>query len=205
MACSSAPEKDFCSSLRRSLAAVFGFRALLRARPGLAWAALVHGAVTLLFYARYTHWEGGYCFGPRYLLPSLPGLILPLACVLDQGGRRAAKLVAPLVLVGLAVTVVGISTSFLEEQAGNPSPYYDAQFEYRMDYSLAGQVAMLQKYGGRALAGDVLPERLGLGLDFWCVFLGKAGFPRWVLVAWGGLGALLIAAGAVLGTRSRRE
>lgn len=179
------------------LAALFGFRALLRARPGLAWAALVHGGVTLLFYARYTHWEGGYCFGPRYLVPSLPGLILPLACVLDLGGRRAAKLVAPLVLAGLGVTVIGTSTSFLEEQAGNPSPYYDARFEYRLDYSLAGQVGLFRKYAGRALAGEVFPERLGLGLDFWFVFLGKAGLPRGVLLAWGGVGALLLALGAV--------
>ncbi len=179
------------------LAALFGFRALLRARPGLAWAALVHGGVTLLFYSRYTHWEGGYCFGPRYLLPSLPGLILPLAGVLDRGGRRAAQLVAPLTLAGLAVAVVGTSTSFLEEQAGNPSPYYNARFEYRLDYSLAGQFGLFQKYAGRAIAGDVLPERLGLGLDFWCVFLGKAGFPREVLVGWGSVGVLLMALGVV--------
>ncbi|HVQ29313.1 MAG TPA: hypothetical protein VMV21_07040, partial [Vicinamibacteria bacterium] len=180
------------------LAALFGFRALLRARPGLAWAALVHGAATLLFYARYTHWEGGYCFGPRYLLPMLPGLLLPLAGILDRGGRRAAMLLAPLVLVGLVVTVVGVSTSFLEEQAVNPSPYYNERFEYRMDYSLAGQIAQLQEYGGRALAGEVLPERLGLGLDFWFVFLGKAGFPRGALLAWAGFGVLLMTMGAAL-------
>ena len=44
-----------------------------------------------------------------------------------------------------------------------------------------------------------VPERLGLGLDFWCVFLGKAGFPGRVLVAWGGLGVLLLARGRSLG------
>ena len=38
---------------------------------GLACIATLVPLTYLLFYSTYTQWEGGYCFGPRYLIPPL--------------------------------------------------------------------------------------------------------------------------------------
>ena len=35
-------------------------------------------AAYLVFYSPFSQWEGGYCFGPRYLVPIIPLLLLPL-------------------------------------------------------------------------------------------------------------------------------
>ncbi len=48
--------------------------------------------------------------------------------------------------------------------------YYDADWNYRLSYSLSGQIHLLWKY---LTNGE--PARLGLGWDRWFVFLHKGG------------------------------
>ncbi len=50
----------------------------------LAVASTVMPLTYLLFYSRYTQWEGGYCFGPRYLLPPVVLLCLGLGPLLAR-------------------------------------------------------------------------------------------------------------------------
>lgn len=44
----------------------------------------------LVFYAMYHFWEGGVSWGPRYLLPFVPLLVLMSGAALASGGNGAA-------------------------------------------------------------------------------------------------------------------
>jgi hypothetical protein len=131
--------------------------------------------VSLLFFSRYTQWEGGFCVGPRYLVPSITLLCLGLGPMLADAGARARKLAIVLFAAGVLVQAVSISTSFVEDQVwGN---YYDSHWNYRMDYSsIASQGKLLLHY-----LSSSEPARLGLGYDRWFVFLAKAGARHSVL------------------------
>jgi hypothetical protein len=165
---------------------------------GLACVSALTPTTYLLFYSGYTQWEGGYCFGPRYLVPPLLLLCLGLGPLLSMAeDRRTFKFRIALVLiftVGIAVQLIGLSTSFLEDQASGS--YYDHQWNYRMDYSLAGQGGLLLKY-----LSSPAPAPLGKGFDWWFVFLGKAGVPRWIEI----LVLLLAVAGMTLAARGIRS
>jgi hypothetical protein len=58
--------------------------------------------------------------------------------------------------------------------------YYDANWNYRLGYSLSGQIHLLWKYLG---SGE--PARLGLGWDRWFVFLHKGGISATTLAVLG--------------------
>jgi hypothetical protein len=73
-------------------------------QQGLLLAWLGASLVTLLLYARWHEWAGGWCFGPRYLCETMPVWCLLFAAAYRGLGaawkRRAAE-----VLVALSVTV----------------------------------------------------------------------------------------------------
>ena len=73
----------------------------------LAW--LAGAVVTLLFYARWHEWRGGWCYGPRLLCETMPVLCLLFAVAYAGLQHRWQQRVA-MGLVGLsvAVHVVGV-------------------------------------------------------------------------------------------------
>ena len=152
--------------------------------------------VLLLFYSKYTQFEGGYSFGPRYLLPGIWLLGLTIAFVWKDGTPRLRTIAAALVVTGVAVNVIGLATSPLEDMAGGR--YYDDRFNYRLDYNpIQGQLGLLVKY-----ATDPNPAPIGLGFDRWFVFLHKGG----VSTAWIALVGGVVAAGcAASGWRLKRS
>ncbi|MFX1513106.1 MAG: glycosyltransferase family 39 protein [Promethearchaeota archaeon] len=57
--------------------------------------------VTLVaVYARWIEWHGGWCWGPRQLLPGIPFIVIPLHNVIDRGFKR---LIIRLIVVILAL------------------------------------------------------------------------------------------------------
>ncbi|RMG09093.1 MAG: hypothetical protein D6731_20475, partial [Planctomycetota bacterium] len=90
------------------------------------WLALVLGP--LLFFGAFAYWEGGYCFGPRHLVPFLPAALLPLA--VGPPPRRAPLFACA--ALGALVSLLGASVSYMEDQAPPAgehlaaweSPYY---------------------------------------------------------------------------------
>lgn len=146
----------------------------------------------LLFYARYAQWEGGYCFGPRYLVPAIPLLLLALPARLEGASPAGRAAVMALVIAGACVQAIGLATSFLEDQ--RHGGYYDSGFEYRLEHSpLRSQGALFIRYLGGAIAGEP-PPPLGKGLDRWFIFLARAGVSPGALAVF--LGAALAMAGA---------
>jgi hypothetical protein len=67
--------------------------------------------VTLVYYASWWAWYGGWSWGPRFLVPTLPFLVLPLGALLLE--RRWARwTVVLLAVAGIGVQVLGVLIDF---------------------------------------------------------------------------------------------
>ncbi|MCU0512337.1 MAG: hypothetical protein MUE40_07180 [Anaerolineae bacterium] len=96
--------------------------ALLLALPGLAllWrrdrrltaVVLLLTALQSIIYGTWWAWDGAWCWGPRFLLPVLPLLLLPVAAVLEVALRRRSLLLIVLPLVALSVAVQGLGAAY---------------------------------------------------------------------------------------------
>jgi hypothetical protein len=159
------------------LLAIAGIRKLVRLDKGLALVVAALPVVYLFFYAKFTQWEGGFCIGPRYLVPSIAVLCLGLGPALGGAGTWVKRAGIALALAGFAVQAVNIATSYFEDQAnGN---YYDAHYNYRMGYApLVTMSRQLIHY----LTSPVSAP-LGRGFDRWFVFLSKAGVSKGTIAA----------------------
>ena len=73
------------------LLALAGMWRLAQRNRALAVVGGLTPLVYLFFFARYTQWEGGYCFGPRYLVPVIPLLALGFGPLLARRYRRWKK------------------------------------------------------------------------------------------------------------------
>lgn len=85
--------------------------------------ALVCGLVPvafLLLVSSFHGWQGGWAPGPRYLVPSLPFLFLPVAAA----ARRASLVFFPLALVSVTF-MLGITAVGVEVPAGVGNPLRD--------------------------------------------------------------------------------
>ena len=164
--------------------ALAGLRRLWKVERGVAATAILLPLVYLVLFAQYAHWEGGYCVGPRYLVPAIPMLCLALGTILDSGGHRMKTAAVATFVLGAAVQCLSMATSFLEDQAPARGHYYDPHWSYRMSYSLSGPVQLFLKY-----LSSGQPAKLGLGWDRWFVFLHNGGVSAATLVA---LAALMV-------------
>jgi len=154
------------------LLAIPGIWKLARLDRGLAVVAGLMPIVYLCFYSSYTQWEGGFCVGPRYLIPAIPLLCLGLGPMLEDS-RGWVRWVTPVLFVaGVSVQVITSATSYFEDQAnGN---YYDMKYNYLMEYSpLVTMSRQLWHYVTASQSAAV-----GRGFDRWFVFLSKAGVAR---------------------------
>src|SRR5208282_3242312 len=97
--------------------------------------------------------------------------------MLAEGGRNVRRIAVILGAAGFLVQIIGMSTSFLEDQANGA--YYDEHWNYRMSYSpLISQSVRLLHY-----LSNGMPAPIGRGFDRWFVFLAKAGVARGTIVA----------------------
>ena len=157
------------------LLAIAGIPKLAKQHLRIAIVAVVIPLEYLLFFAKYTQWEGGYCAGPRYLVPAIPLLCLGLGPIFGDRGSTVKKIALILFCGGLLVQVVSISTSFLEDQANGS--YYDKTWNYKMSYApMVSQTKLLVHY-----VASPEPAKLGRGFDRWFVFLAKTGVARGLL------------------------
>lgn len=166
-----------------------------RRNPGLAVAMGGTLLATLPFFACYTQFEGGYSFGPRYMVPGIALACLGIGVVLSEGSATMRKALVALAVAGFLINCVGLATSPLEDQA--TGKYYDANFNYRLDYNpIGGQGGLLWHY-----LTSSTPAPIGRGWDRWFVFLRKGGVGTgWLLL----LGGLFVA-GALVSARQLRR
>jgi len=157
------------------LLAIPGLRLLWNRRRGLAVLAAIGPLAYLLFFSRYTQWEGGYCVGPRYMLPAMALLCLGLGPMLEAGSQWSKRAAIILLIAGIFVQLTSMATSFLEDEANGS--YYDRSWNLRTNYApLISQTKLWVHY-----AFSSAPAAIGRGFDRWFLFLAKAGISRAII------------------------
>jgi hypothetical protein len=116
------------------IAALAGLPLLWRRYRAMTVTIVAIVVVNLVFYGAYLAWWGGWDWGPRYLVPMTPFLILPLLPLLQRWAdlpRAARGAIYGLAVVGILVQLLDISVDFqhqlqLLREAGVTAP--DAQW-----------------------------------------------------------------------------
>ena len=133
------------------LLAVPGFYRFARRQ---AWRAeflvcLWAGLSFLLFNGSSVMWQGGYAVGPRYLVPMLPFLALPLALFAEGWGRHGWTRV-----LIIALSVWSFLVVWAETIGGQQFPDYTRNplFRYSLPRLLAGDIARKVRFY-RAITG----------------------------------------------------
>jgi hypothetical protein len=138
----------------------------LRKEKPIALTALVG----LVVFSVYMWPEGGYCHGPRHLVPLLPLLLLPAA----HGSSRRA--LVPLIILGAAMNALAASTSYLEDQALGDPPTRDVYYviDETVPDGLPRNVYRLGYLPQVSLPATLLSSpvtstpQAGVGLDLFC-------------------------------------
>ncbi len=85
--------------------ALVGVVAAYKRWPLLTTTAVVLVLARLAFYAKWWAWEGGLSFGPRFLIPAMPALAVPLAAIVQR--RWAPRAITVTAVAGGLVAVLG--------------------------------------------------------------------------------------------------
>jgi hypothetical protein len=97
-----------------------------RSDPALANFLALAWGVALIVYGTWWAWYGGWCWGPRFLVPLIPLSCLPLAALPD---RRSWRVLAGIALgVGIGVQLLGVLTDvtvLYSQAAGSGESRYD--------------------------------------------------------------------------------
>ena len=170
-------------------------------------AAICGGCVMAysLFLARHTQWEAGYSWGPRYLLPVVPLLLVGMAPFLRNVHRKwPQKALVVLCVLGLLVNLPAVLTSFFEIQSAGG--YYDESYNYLLDHNAVGeQWGLLLRYLGEALRSQALEGPLHRGLDLWFVTLMKDKVPPLVILLGLSLALAGLGGGVILRPSAQRK
>lgn len=86
-----------------------------RINPALGDFLALAWGTALLFYGSWWAWDGGWCWGPRFLVPLIPLSCLPLTILPDRRAWRVAAGVA--ILIGIGVQVGGVITDIIPHYA----------------------------------------------------------------------------------------
>jgi len=168
----------------------WGIGPFWRTHRAEAWLCLALGLETLLFYSARQVWWGNWCWGPRYFVPVLPFLILPVAAAWERFRSKrfrlsvAGLLGASLVMQGMGVLVYnGLYIDQMTRVQGLP------------------MAALLYQPAFSPLVGHWVLARKGW-IDLWWVQFARL---DWVLALCGGSLplVLLMASAWRLGRNSR--
>jgi hypothetical protein len=91
-----------------------GFRAFRRSHPLEAWGVAALAGSMLLLYASYPTWYAGWTWGPRFLVPIVPFLMLPAVEIFSAQGllRHAAWWVRAALAAGLVEQLLGVLVNY---------------------------------------------------------------------------------------------
>jgi len=88
-----------------------GIRDFVRRHRGEAWLMISIIAYVFILYSKWWAWHGGWCWGPRFLIPIVPLLLLP-GLVRARTKKWLVVAAAILGVVGFGVQVAGILINY---------------------------------------------------------------------------------------------
>jgi hypothetical protein len=103
------------------------------------WVALAGVLATFLFNSSSIMWWGGFAIGPRYLLPMLPFMALPIIFVFREWGNR--MWIKALCIVLFAWSLIATWGLTLAEQAFPPEIFRNPLVEYAWPNWQVGNIA----------------------------------------------------------------
>lgn len=101
-----------------TLLGILYIKKLFKNRPRLCLGIIFTMSITILMYASFSAPLGGWCFGPRYLLPIYLFLSILTGCWIKEQNAKIRILILPLLLISLANNLSGTLTTLTipEEQ-----------------------------------------------------------------------------------------
>lgn len=176
------------------LVALFGWPSFSRRRRAVALFCLVTFATRLLVVSARSDWWGGWAIGPRYLLPIVPFLLLPLAELVEHPRSRGRGLATAVGLLAAGLVCLHLSMHSIFEHmlrvsaaGSDASPYLHRSHWWPSQSPIAGFFSLR-------------PDMLSVGaLD-----IRRHGHPglAWVF---GGVVAVAALAAVALGAAVRRD
>jgi hypothetical protein len=186
-------------------------------------------AAFLPVYAMMRQWDGGESYGPRYLVPVIAFLILPIAPWLARASRSPWRVLLRVVaLLSVAVQIPGVLVDFskAQQQYARATPSYSIQLtRYTWEAAplvlntrtaLATTPENIRYLLGRAspptvtrTAGEHVhdfSQQFAFSLDFWWLYLFYLGVvPAWMAIALGMVPLLAAAPAALVAARTLRH
>ncbi|RME47309.1 MAG: hypothetical protein D6796_07830, partial [Caldilineae bacterium] len=192
------------------LLAFFGLRAAHRRHPPETWNALAVILIHLLLYGKWFMWHGGFAWGPRFMVATLPFWVLLMAPALEKALRgdapRLRHALWGLAALTLLLQIPGLAVDFdlwQNRLLETGLPLFAPETFFRLRYSpLVGTWGFLRPEnldvawanGGRIAGGVLALLLVNLAMAGW--LLGRAfasrGGKGWSRPA-GGLLALVAA------------
>jgi hypothetical protein len=168
--------------------APLGWASLRRANARSAWICLAVPLAFIGLIASFHAWRGGWASGPRYLIPCLPFLFVPVAFAMPRARVLAGGLAALSVAIMLSITAVAVEI---------PTFVRNPLFGFVLPQLADGHVSV------NPIGFDDAGGAPGYGLsqwpENWSAFnLGELAWPHstWsllpLLAVWAGLGWLLV-------------
>ena len=160
----------------------------------------------ILFFAKWSIWDAGSVWGPRFLLPVVPVLTLTLVPVLQATDRRRVTgvlvraLAVVLATAAACVNFLSVRLFYGQWLGAMANPHWRAVFRIHGADNAVGRAAQLDlHFATSPVWGDIILIRhhlAGVAGMWWTLGRGVVG---WILL---GLGGTLVVAAAV-GSRER--
>ena len=179
-----------------------------RDHPRLTWTLVSLALIFTLFYAQMASWAGGRSYGPRYLVPIIPLLCVPVAMWLFSLPVVAKRWLVACCILSAAVQVPGVLVDFSKVRVAYARQFQNGTYEARMNTWEANPLALNTKASVRAVSTVVrhltgmepkpvvdrragaargeFGQQLAFSIDFWWIYLFYLGaIPAWLSIGTG--------------------
>jgi len=155
-----------------------------RRQRGIAALFLAVGLIYLIYYSNSPFWDGGLCWGPRYLLPIIPLALFPLGELIEtppllrsrKGRSRATTMMRKSVVYLLAGVslLIQLSSVLVDHQIWFHEVAVRNQRGANIHINLSPRYSPLVRQWqilGKVLSGSVTQttREFNTGIDFWWV------------------------------------